>query len=251
MTGFPARNDDDEQPRIQRVSARYQPVPPGDDELPPEPVRVPRRVAGSDPTLGLLAGFALSVGLIALIPENADLRYTLASGVLALFAMFAWLLGSMDRLGRDTLNNLAWGAGFGLLVGIPVLFVGGTTLSAMGRQLFRTGIGDLVTPMPAGMVLAYLLFVMPTAETLMFRGLLQTGRPFWIPGVVGSLWSALLFLPMIDITRFPVVALMLLILVSLFNMSYAYVRQRNGLAAAWVAQILVNVLVLFLPYTMR
>lgn len=251
MTGFPARNDDDEQPRIQRVSARYQPVSLHEDEAQPEPARVARRAAASDPMLGLLVGFALCLGLIALIPDNADLRYTLASGVLALFAMSAWLLGDMDRFGRDSLSNLAWGAGFGLLVGIPVLFVGGATLSAMGRQLFRTGINGVVTPMPVGMVLAYLLFVLPAAETLMFRGLLQTSRPFWIPGVVGSLWSALLFLPMIDIARFPVVALMLLILVSLFNMSYAYVRQRNGLAAAWVAQILVNVLVLFLPYTMR
>ncbi|HYO87798.1 MAG TPA: hypothetical protein VER79_04070 [Candidatus Limnocylindrales bacterium] len=249
MTGFPAR-DPDEQPRIQRVSARYRPPPP-DDEEPPEPVRVPRRVAGSDPTLGLLVGFALSLGLTALLPENADLRYTLVSAVLALFAAFAYVLGSMDRIGRDSLQNLAWGVGFGLLVGIPVLLVGGATLGAMVRQLFRTGIDGVVTPMSEGVVLAYLIFVMPTAETLMFRGLLQTGRPFWIPGLIGSLWSALLFLPMIDISRFPIVALMLLILVALFNMSYAYVRQRNGLAAAWVAQVLVYLIVFFLPYTMR
>jgi hypothetical protein len=250
MTGFPAR-DDDEQPRIQRVSPRYQPAPLDDDEALPEPVRVPRRATGSDPTLGLLVGFALSLGLVALVPEDADLRYTLASAVLALFAVFAYLLGNMERLGRESLGNLAWGAGFGLLVGIPVLLVGGTTLTAMGRQLFRTGIDGVVTPMPAGVVLAYLVFVLPTAETLMFRGLLQTGRPFWIPGIAGSVWSALLFLPMIDIARFPIVALMLLILVSLFNMSYAYVRQRNGLAAAWITQILVHLLVFFLPYTMR
>lgn len=251
MTGFPA-HDDDEQPRIQRVSPRYQPAPVYDeDEELPEPVRVPRRVAGSDPTLGLLVGFALSLGLTALIPENADLRYTLVCAVLALFAGFAYVLGSMDRIGPDSLQNLAWGAGFGLLVGVPVLIVGGTTLTATVRQLFRTGVDSVIMPMPAGVVLAYLLFVMPTAETLMFRGLLQTGRPFWIAGVLGSLWSALLFLPMIDIARFPIVALMLIILVSLFNMSYAYVRQRNGLAAAWITQMLVNVLVFFLPYTMR
>jgi hypothetical protein len=30
-------------------------------------------------------------------------------------------------------------------------------------------------------------------------------------------------------------------------MIYSYVRQRNGLAAAWLCQIVVNVVVLFLP----
>jgi hypothetical protein len=31
-------------------------------------------------------------------------------------------------------------------------------------------------------------------------------------------------------------------------MTYSYVRQRNGLAAAWAAQIVVNLLVMFLPF---
>ena len=248
MVSYPPP-DDEEAPRIQRVSARYQPEADDDDGY-ADPVRVARPSPSTDPTLGLLVSFALSLGLIALIPNSADLRYTLISLALLGFAGFAWLFGSMDRIGRESPVNLAWGAGFALLVGIPVFIAGGGILTAATRQLFRTGIEGTVMPLPGGVVLAYLVFVIPTAETLMFRGLLQSGRSFLTVGIAGSLWSALFFLPMIDLSRFPVVALILAILLTLFNMTYAYVRQRNGLAAAWIAQVLINVLVFYLPYSM-
>jgi hypothetical protein len=250
MYGYPPPDDEDDAPRIQRVSPRN-PPPGTDDEGMPDPVRVPRPSISTDPTIGLLVGFALSIGLIALIPENADLRYTVISLAILAFAGFAWLLGSTDRIGRESAANLAWGAGFGLLVGVPVFIAGGSILTAATRQLFRTGIEGTVEALPGGVVLAYLVFVIPTAETLMFRGLLQSGRSFLVVGVAGSLWSALFFLPMIDLSRFPVVAFILLILLTLFNMTYAYVRQRNGLAAAWLTQVLINVLVFYLPYSLR
>lgn len=248
MVSYPPP-ENEETPQIQRVSARYQPE--ADDEDLLDPVRVPRPTVSTDPTLGLLVSFALSLGLIAFVPDHADLRYTLISLALLVFAGFAWLFGSMDRIGRESPVNLAWGAGFALLVGIPVFIAGGSILTAAARQLFRTGIEGSVVPLPGGVVLAYLVFVIPTAETLMFRGLLQSGRSFLATGIVGSLWSALFFLPMIDLSRFPVIALILVILLTLFNMTYAYVRQRNGLAAAWVTQVLINVLVFYLPYSLR
>jgi hypothetical protein len=31
------------------------------------------------------------------------------------------------------------------------------------------------------------------------------------------------------------------------NLIYSYVRQRNGLAAAWICQIVANIVLLFLP----
>ena len=34
----------------------------------------------------------------------------------------------------------------------------------------------------------------------------------------------------------------------MMNVIYSYVRQRNGLAAAWVCQIVVNLVLLFLPF---
>ena len=246
MYGYPPP-EDDEAPRIQRVGPSVQPA---DNEI-PDPIRVIPPSSSTDPTLGLLISFALCLGLIALIPENADLRYTLASLSLLVFAGLAWLLGSTDRIGRESPVNLAWGAGFALLVGVPVLIAGGSILSAAARQLFRTGVEGAIVPLPSGVVLAYLVFVIPTAETLMFRGLLQSGRSFLVTGVVGSLWSGLFFLPMIDLSRFPLAALILAILLTLFNMTYAYVRQRNGLAAAWLTQVLINLLVFYLPYSMR
>ena len=90
MVSYPPP-DDEEAPRIQRVSARYQPE--SDDDGYADPVRVARPSPSTDPTLGLLVSFALSLGLIALIPNSADPRYTLISLALLTYipAIGLWL----------------------------------------------------------------------------------------------------------------------------------------------------------------
>ena len=162
--------------------------------------------------------------------------------------MLAWWFGTTTRIGREKVEGLVWGGVLGLIVAIPLLLVGGSTLTAAVQRLFLTSIGGQIAPLPPGAVLAYLLFVMPLGESLFFRGYMQQNRPFPLVSGLSSLWSILLFIPMLDVARFPLVALIVAIVLVLLNLVYGYVRQRNGLAAAWVCQIVINLVLLFLPY---
>jgi membrane protease YdiL (CAAX protease family) len=103
-----------------------------------------------------------------------------------------------------------------------------------------------------GTVLAYLLFVMPLAENLFFRGLLQRRMEFWFVGILSGIWSVVLFFPVIwgqiEIRSFWAVAIFLAIALFAMNMMYSYVRERNGLAAAWITQIVANLILFFLPF---
>ncbi|HVU12763.1 MAG TPA: CPBP family glutamic-type intramembrane protease [Phototrophicaceae bacterium] len=217
-----------------------------DEQDDQEPVRY--RGTGSDPTFGYLLALALSFGLLPLIPYNADMRFTLAWGVLGLFGVISWLFGTTTRIGREPLENLAWGVVFGLIVSAPLLLVGGNTLTTTSHLIFQTGVGGSIQNLSSGTVLAYLVFVMPLGETLFFRGFMQQNRSFWLVGVLSSVWSIVLFVPMLDVGKYPLVAVIISIALVLINLMYGYVRERNGLAAAWACQIVVNFVLLFLPY---
>jgi len=196
------------------------------------------RGATSDPTFGYLIAIALCIGLIPLIPENTDLRYTLLWTVMAGFGVLSWLLGNSARIWTETPENIGWGVIFGLIIAVPLLIVGGTTLQQTDQRLFAN--------MSIGEVLAFLIFVMPLAETLFFRGVIQEIRPFWLVGILSSIWSILLFFPVLDANL--AVAVVVGTALVMMNMIYGYVRQRNGLAAAWICQIVVNLVLLFIPF---
>lgn len=210
------------------------------DEAGESSVRVSYRGASSDPTFGYMIALALAVGLTALPPDQRDLRYTILWMVPAAFGVLAWLLGRSARISEEIPENLAWGVAFALIVATPLLAVGGSTLTATVDRLFNG--------MSWGTLLAYLVFVMPLAETLFFRGVLQEERPFWIVGLMSTLWSALLFLPNLDVATYPAIATVIVLAFLMINMIYSYVRQRNGLAAAWMCQIVVNLVLIFMPF---
>lgn len=214
-----------------------------DEELPDFSLPPTSRALGSDPTFGYLIALALAIGLAALPREQYELRYTLLWMMLAGFGVLAWLLGSMTRIGQETPENLAWGVVFGLIIATPLLAVGGSTLTTTVNLLFGT--------LSAGTLLAYLVFVMPLGETLFFRGVLQDQRPFWMVGLMSSLWGALLFFPVLDFQRYPAVVVVIGVALVMMNLTYSYVRQRNGLAAAWICQIVVNLVLLFVPFVSR
>lgn len=211
-----------------------------------DPVRY--RGTGSDPTFGYLLALALSFGLLPLIPNNADMRYTLVWGLLGIFGVLSWLFGTTTRIEREKLENIVWGAVLGLIIATPLLLFGGMTLTTTVHLMFSTGSGTDVRPLPSGAVLAYLIFVMPMAETLFFRGLMQQNRSVVLVGLLSSVLSIALFIPMLDLGKYPLVSVIISIVLLLINLMYSYVRQRSGLAAAWVCQIVVNVVLLFLPY---
>jgi membrane protease YdiL (CAAX protease family) len=196
------------------------------------------RGATSDPTFGYLIVVALCIGLIPLIPENTDLRYTLLWTVMAGFGVLSWLLGNSARIWTETPENLGWGVIFGLIIAVPLLIVGGTTLRETDQRIFAN--------LSVGEVLAFLIFVMPLAETLFFRGVIQEIRPFWMVGILSSIWSILLFFPVLEANT--AVALVVGTALVMMNIIYSYVRQRNGLAAAWICQIVVNLVLLFIPF---
>jgi hypothetical protein len=155
--------------------------------------------------------------------------------------VLAWLLGNCERIGQEEPENLAWGITFGLIIGTPLLAFGGDILGNMAKLIFPG--------MAAGTLLAYLIFVMPLGETLFFRNVFQQNRPWWLVGILSSVWSVVLFFPTMwgDVLASPAVGLIIAVMLTIINVIYSYVRQRNGLAAAWVCQIVINLIVIFLP----
>jgi hypothetical protein len=233
------------------MSEALPPIPAPAD-VPPEPDAEqedaqPTRGSG-DSFFGYLLVLALAIGLTPLIPVNADLRYALAWGLMAIFGVAAWLLGGVMRIEQEGIENLVWGVVFGLMLGAPILLVGGETLTTTARLLFTVGVPGDQLVLPPGAMLALIVFTQPLAETLFFRGVVQARRSLWVSGGMSSLWALVLFLPMLEVGRYPVVAVIISIVLVLVNVMYAYVRQRNGLAAAWVCQIVVNIVMIALPY---
>lgn len=239
---------DDAYSAPQAAAPIYVDAEPADDLPEEKPRTVQYRGTNSDPTFGYLIGLALSIGLLPLNPESTDLRYVLVWSVLALFGVMAWLMGNTTRIERETPLNLGWGIALGIIVAVPLLSVGGSTLTATTRALFHVVVNGDPQLLTVGSVFALLVFAQPLAETLFFRGVLHQTQPFWIVGILASVWTGVLYLPMIDMQRFPGVALILAVAFVMMNMVYSYVRHRNGLAAAWVCQIVVNLILLFFPF---
>ncbi len=199
------------------------------------------RAASSDPIFGYLVAMAVSFGLTPLLPDGAPMRYTITWGLLAVFGVVAWLLGNGEQIGQESPEDLAWGVGIGVLAGTPLYLFGGVTLGTTAEILFST--------VPPGALLAYLVFVMPLGETLFFRGIVQHERSLWLVGLLSTAWSALLFFPLIrNLDEFWAVTIFIGTILGIVNFVYSWVRERNGLAAAWLCQIVVNLMLIFLPY---
>ncbi len=200
------------------------------------------RGGGADPAFGFVLAVALSVGLIPLLPVNADMRYTITWGALAIVGVLGWLLGNTDRIEQEQPENVAWGIAFGVMVSVPfmIFFI----------DQFRRASQLMFPDFGAGTVLAYLVFVMPLAETLFFRGSMQKRLDFWIVGGLAGLWNIILFFPVMwdVLLEFVFVAVFLAIALFSLNMMYSYVRERNGLASAWICQIIANLILLFVPF---
>lgn len=200
------------------------------------------RGGGADPTFGFVLAVALSVGLIPLLPINADMRYTIAWGALAVVSVIGWLLGNTDRIGQEQPENVAWGIAFGVMVSVPfmIFFI----------DQFRSASHLMFPEFGTGTVLAYLVFVMPLAESLFFRGSMQKRLDFWVVGGLAGLWNIILFFPVMwdVLLEFVFVAVFLSIALITLNMMYSYVRERNGLAAAWICQITASLILFFVPY---
>lgn len=195
----------------------------------------PRNFA-NDALFGLALAGAVSLGMAPLTGTDADLRYAITWGMLILFGVLAWLFGEFPRIQQEAPEDVAWGAAFGLIVGIPLLAFGSGTLDEITALMFPD--------FKPGTVLAFVVFIMPMGETLFFRGIIQSLYPFWQVALIATGWNLLLFFPLINAGPFP---LILGIVLGMVNALFGYVTMRNGLAAAWLCQITTNLLLLFFP----
>ena len=217
---------------------------PPDSQPPPRTMtaaRIQQRGA-TDPFFGFIIAAGLSIGLTPLLPESVEFRYALAWGALAGVSVLSWLLGNMERINQENPDDIGWGLLFGVLLGIPVLvFLSDQVLAPTADRLFPD--------MSPGSLLAFLVFVMPLAETLFFRGLLQGQLAFWIVGLLATLWNIVLFFPVMweAATLLPAVSAVIIVLLLMMNWLYVYVRARNGLAAAWMCQIVANLIIFYVP----
>ncbi len=220
-------------------------------ETPPlaaeEPARpraaAPRRRRGLrwelDPLFAYLILMGLSFGLTPLASGQPNGRYSILWTLLALVTLASRIMDDDHIEFQVRPGQMLWGAGWGLIVGLPLLLVGPGLLADVSHRMF--------VAVPDGVVFQTIVFVMVTTETAFFRGLMQATRPASVVAVTASLWSILMFFPTMDVIGYPSIALIAGTFIVLLNVLYSYVRQRNGVAAAWVTQTLVSLAWLFLP----
>jgi len=208
--------------------------------VPPQPRQSRSR---SETFFAFAIAIAISIGSTPVLPQGAVMRYTLTWGMLAAISVLSWLLGDMERIGQESPENLGWGLLYALLLGIPSLVL-------LSQVILSPAAARIFPDLGAGSLLAMLVFVMPLAETLYFRGLLQSQVPFWLVGLLGCVWNISLFFPVLGaaLADLPAIAAVLTVMLLLMNLLYAYVRRRNGLAAAWICQIVANFIIFYIPF---
>jgi hypothetical protein len=176
------------------------------------------------------------VTLMGLSRIAIDVRYTLIWTLMTVVAVAAVAL---DKVEVETLamSNILIGLGFGALIGLPLLAIGGPQLQRVSTSVFGTTSQTSVFQM--------LAFTMPMAETLYFRGAFQAARGLIFTSVAAGLWSIIMFFPQLEVLKFPLVAIVIALCLVFANFVYSYLRERFGLFASWSCQIAVNLLLLF------
>jgi hypothetical protein len=176
------------------------------------------------------------VALLGLSKTAVDVRYTLVWTALAVVAVTAVILDKVE-VEPIRMSNLLVGLGFGALVGVPLMAIGGPQLQHVSLSVFG--------PASETSVFQMLAFTMPLAETLFFRAAFQAVRGLIFASVAAGVWSILLFFPQLEVLKFPLVALVIGLCLLFVNFLYSYLRERFGLFASWSCQIAVNLLLLF------
>ena len=197
----------------------------------------------ADPILALMVIGAVSIGLT---PVDAVIRYVLLWTMLGGAGLLAYTLGASQRITQTTLDDLMAGIGFGLGIGIPLLIALGSPLASISERMFEAG-EDVPAKVMDTWVFMAVIFVQPAADSLFFRGAMQQFRNFALTAMLATLWTIALFFPHMQLGDATGVAAMLAIFFTFLNFLYSYVRVRNGLAAAWVCQIIGGGLLWFFP----
>ncbi len=195
-----------------------------------------------DPIFGYILAMALSVGLT---PVQANTRYVLLWAFMAAMGGVAFLLGSGIKLKVTDPGDLLWGLGFGVFTGGALMLVGADTLQTVSDRLFDAGEADSI--LLDTWVFQAMVFVMPVAESLFFRGAMQRVHSIPSVAILASIWSMLMFFPHLELAKTPVVGVIFGTAIVLLNFLYSYVNWRHGLAASFFCQISAGTLLLLVP----
>jgi hypothetical protein len=189
-----------------------------------------------DPVYPYLLYLALGFGTLYI---NLDVvtRYTILWTVLIIMGALLGLLGPAKQPGEMTPTGLGWGFSIGLVFSLPLLILVGSGLSNLSTALFPD--------MGAALLFQSLAVVGPMGETLFFRGAILDRRGFAASIITAGLSSLLFFWPA------AVTAWTYLIAAVLFSTVlagiYSFVRTRYGLAASYICQVTINLMLLFVP----
>ncbi|PJF40813.1 MAG: hypothetical protein CUN55_12300 [Phototrophicales bacterium] len=196
----------------------------------------------TDPIIALMIIGAISLGLT---PLDAVVRYVILWSLLGGAGLIAYILGSSQRISHTTVDDLIAGVSFGGWVGVPLMIALGTTLARISERMFNAD-GTSETVMNTWVFMA-VVFVQPSADTLFFRGAMQQFRGLMITTLLATIWTITLYFPHMNLRNATGVAVTIAIFFTFLNFLYSYVRARNGLAAAWICQIITGSLLWFWP----
>jgi hypothetical protein len=183
-------------------------------------------------------GIALVVTVLGLGGMPLEARLTLVWTAIAGVGLMAILVDEIEVL-RPSVRDLAIGAGYAALVGVPILVIGSSQLGRIAADLF--------SGMSPTTIFLLLVFAMPTAETLFFRGAFQASRGLIFAGAAAGVWSCLLLLAGLTVTAYPLVAIVIGLAILALNFLYSYLAAVYNLFSAWACQITINALLLWLP----
>ncbi|MCE7949339.1 MAG: hypothetical protein DYG88_18115 [Chloroflexi bacterium CFX4] len=183
-------------------------------------------------------GIALVVTVLGLGGMPLEARLTLVWTAIAGVGLMAILVDEIEVL-RPSVRDLAIGVGYATLVGVPILVIGSSQLGRIAADLF--------SGMSPTTIFLLLVFAMPTAETLFFRGAFQASRGLIFAGAAAGIWSCLLLLAGLTVTAYPLVAIVIGVAILALNFLYSYLAAVYNLFTAWACQIAMNALLLWLP----
>lgn len=195
-----------------------------------------------DPLFAYLFLISLAIGLSTFDPT---IRYLTLWMLMSGLGVMAYLLGAVERMGEAQIEDLVWGIAFGFLSSFPFLLVFGSALETVSARMFD--VNDTPAKVMDSWVFMAVAFVLPASETLFFRGAMQGVRGILFTTALSTLWAGIVFFPYMSLAGREVIGMLLVIVFSLLNFMYSYVRFRNGLAGAWLCQIVSYTMLWFFP----
>jgi hypothetical protein len=195
-----------------------------------------------DPIFALMVIFAVGIGLL---PVQANMRYVVLWLLLGAVGLVGYIIGNSASISDSSPDDLRTGVGLGLALGLPFLILMGGSLKAVSERMFDV---DGVTPsIMDTWVLMAVAFVIPSVESLFFRGVIQQVHNFMVTVALATVWSIIVFYPHMSLGNATGVAVSIGLFFALLNFLYSYIQYRNGLAAAWICQIISGALIWFAP----